>query len=261
MSPLPDGASHVPELTEFRCQICDNTGHVNRGHSDGVNRGEDGGYDLHQCTACGTVVIAPLPTPEVLDDIYSRYRTTDRYEQKRDKKLKRSRRRIARLKNYVTGNRFLDVGCSLGYTVAAALELGMDAHGIDIDPVTIESAQNSFGADRFTATTIADFAEGDETFDILYTAETIEHTLDPHAFMAASSKLLNPQGLLYLTTPDAGHLRVPKDITTWNEIQPPIHIFHLTKNALTLMLRRHGLSLVKFQLNMKPGIRLLARKA
>lgn len=240
-------------MSAFQCQICDNRGHVDRGST--------GGYDFHECSRCGTVVIAPLPSPETLDTIYSRYRTTDTYEKKREKKLRRSRRRIARLRNYVTGSRFLDVGCSVGYTVAAALDMGLDAYGIDIDPATIATAQQSFGSDRFAATTVSEFAERGEGFDILYTAETIEHTLDPHGFMAACSKLLNPQGLLYLTTPDAGHLRVPKNFTEWNEVQPPIHIFHLTKTALTLMLSQHGLTLVKFQLNIKPGIRLLARKA
>ena len=249
---MPGTSPATAELTRFRCQICDRTESVGRGHRDG--------YDFHQCLHCGTVVIDPLPTPEVLDEVYSRYRTTDRYMSKREKKVKRSRRRIARLRKYMPGNRFLDVGCSLGYTVAAAIEMGLDAHGIDIDPVTVTMAQESFGVDRFTAITISEFAERGETFDMLYTAETIEHTLDPHGFMAASSKLLNPGGLLYLTTPDAGHPRVPRDLMAWNEIQPPIHIFHLTKTALTLMVERHGMSLIKFQINLKPGIRLLARK-
>ena len=249
---MPGLKPATAEATAFRCRICDRTDSVHRGHRDG--------YDFLQCLHCGTVVIDPLPTPEILDEVYSRYRTTDRYMSKREKKVKRSRRRIARLRKLAPGNRFLDVGCSLGYTVEAAIEMGLDAYGIDIDPVTVKMAQDSFGANRFAAVTISDLAERGETFDLLYTAETIEHTLDPHGFMAAASRLLNPGGLLYLTTPDAGHPRVPKDFMAWNEVQPPIHIFHLTKPALTMMLGRHGMSLIKFQLNLKPGIRLLARK-
>ncbi len=249
---MPANTSATADLADFRCRICDRTESVWRGHRDG--------YEFHQCLHCGTVVIEPLPTPETLDEVYSRYRTTDRYMSKRDKKVRRSRRRIARLRKYAPGNRFLDVGCSLGYTVAAAIEMGLDAHGIDIDPVTVKMAQDSFGSDRFSAVTIDAFADAGRTFDLLYTAETIEHTLDPHGFMASASRLLNPGGLLYLTTPDAGHPRVPKDFMAWREVQPPIHIFHLTKRALTLMVERHGMSLIKFQLNLKPGIRLLAAK-
>lgn len=239
-------------MTDFRCHICDGTQYTDRGRREP--------YALHQCTACGTVVIDPLPTADELSAAYTKYGMTANYQTRKAKKVRRSRRRLMRLRKYVTGNRVLDVGCNLGYTVAAALELGMDGFGIDIDPDTIALAQEDTGKDRFAAMTVEEFAERGETFDIVYTAETIEHSLNPHSFMASLAKLLAPGGLLYLTTPDAGHLRVPGELSDWNEVDPPFHIYLMTKKALTLMLRRHGLSLVRFQINLKPGIRMLARK-
>lgn len=240
-------------MTEFQCHICDGTQYTDRGRREP--------YALLQCTRCGTVVIDPLPTGEELSAAYTKYAMTANYQTRKLKKVKRSRRRLVRLRKYVTGNRVLDVGCNLGYTVAAALELGMDAFGIDIDPDTIALAQEDIGKDRFAAETVEEFAERGETFDIVYTAETIEHSLNPHSFMASLAKLLKPGGLLYLTTPDAGHRRVPGELSDWNEVDPPFHIYLMTRSALEMMLPRHGLSLVKFQLNLKPGIRLLARKA
>lgn len=240
------------KLTDFQCHICDGSQYTDRGRREP--------YALHQCKECGTVVIDPLPTSDELAAAYTKYAMTASYQTRKHKKIRRSRRRLLRLRKYVTGNRVLDVGCNLGYTVAAALELGMDASGIDIDPDTIALAQREFGNDRFAAVTVEEFAERGETFDIVYTAETIEHSLNPHSFMAALAKLLNPGGLLYLTTPDAGHMRVPGVFSDWNEVDPPFHIYLMTKSALMLMLDRHGLSLVKFQINLKPGIRLLARK-
>ena len=239
-------------MSQWQCMICEETGYVDRG------RKRD--YALRQCTRCGTVVIDPLPTAEELARLYTEYASTPGYLGKREKKLRRSRRRLVRLRRLAPGNRLLDVGCNLGYTVAAAKALGMDARGIDIDPVTIAQAKDLFGAEHFEAVNVEDFAARGDKFDILYTAETIEHTLDPHRFMAALSSLLNPGGLLYLTAPDAGHWRVPKDLPRWNEVDPPFHVFLLCKTALNLMLPRHGLSLIRYQINLKPGLRLLARK-
>ena len=239
-------------MTSAPCRICGNVEFTDRGRRDA--------YSLHECTRCGTVVIDPLPTPEELTEAYTRYSMTASYRRKETKKIRRARRRLVRLRRHVAGNRVLDVGCNLGYTVAAASELGMDAYGIDIDPDTIRLAREAFGAGRFEAITVQDYAKRGDRFDIVYTAETIEHTLDPHGFMAALAALLEPGGLLYLTTPDAGHFRVPGDLPRWNEVDPPFHIYLMTKTALTMMLPRHGLSLVKFQFNPKPGIRLLARK-
>lgn len=240
-------------MTEFTCQICDGSQFTDRGRREP--------YALRQCSACGTVVIDPLPTGEELTAAYTQYAMSANYQTRGAKKIRRSRRRLVRLQKHVSGNRLIDVGCNLGYTVAAGLDLGMDAFGIDIDPHAIGLAQQAFGADRFAAITVEDFAKGGETFDIVYSAETIEHTLDPDSFMAALATLLKPGGLLYLTTPDAGHFRVPGELSDWNEVDPPFHIFLMTKTALTLMLRRQGLSLVKYQFNLKPGIRLLARKS
>ena len=223
-------------------------------------RGSKKGYDLQQCCRCGTVVLDPLPEEEEVVGLYeSSYHMTGHYMRKADKKIRRSRRRIERLKKLANGNRFLDVGCSVGMTVEAAVAGGFDATGIDLDAPAVEIAKGRVPGADFAATSIEEMSRSGETFDVIYTAEVIEHTTDPKSFVRSLLRLMRPKGLVFLTTPDAGHWRVPKALPEWNEVNPPFHIYLFSQQALRTLFTSHGFDHIWFKFNIKPGIRLFAR--
>lgn len=222
--------------------------------------GQKNGYDTLPCSSCGTVTVHPFPSVETLMDFYQSYKGSTDYRAKRDKKIRRAKSRLIRLMPMAPGKTFLDVGCNYGFTVAAALGLGLDAHGIDIDGTAVAAAKNAYGTDRFTVASIQNFAKGDKKFDIAYTSEVIEHVPDPDAFIGSISKVLNKGGVLYLTTPDRGHFAVPRDFTKWKEVRPPEHIVFFTRKGLRQLLEKHGFKVEKFFFSLKPGMRLIARK-
>jgi SAM-dependent methyltransferase len=224
--------------------------------SGAPSRGVKNGYALLTCGACGTVTVDPFPTVEELIAFYQSYEGTADYLSKKDRKIHRARRRIRRLLKYTRGKKFLDIGSNYGFSVKAALELGLDAHGIDIDRVRVEDSKKMFGP-HFTACAVQDYTGG---ADMIYTSEVIEHVPDPDSFVAAIARILNPGGALYLTTPDGGHWRIPKDFTRWDACMPPEHIIYFTRKGLTQLLEKHGLAVEKVFFALKPGIRLIARK-
>jgi SAM-dependent methyltransferase len=222
--------------------------------------GEKNGFNLVGCQSCGSLQVSPFPSEAELAEIYEHYEMNQGYRPKRDKKIARSKRR---LKSYISkgpGKRLLDVGCNLGFTVAAATELGLDAFGIDVDPGSIDEAKKQFGDHRFDCVDVREFAKRGETFDLIYTSEVIEHVPDPEGFVDALAKIANPNAVIYLTTPDAGHFRVPSDFVSWENVKPPIHILYFTKAGLTQLFGARGFGDIKFRFNAKPGIRMLARK-
>lgn len=222
--------------------------------------GSKDNYDLWKCTACGFVAARPLPTPEELDRIYSQYDGSRVYAKKRDKKIRRTYWRLRRLMLFRKARTFIDVGCSLGYAVAAATKAGLDACGIEMDADAVARAKQEFGAEKFRVVDVREIAAAGEKYDIVHCSEVIEHAIDPASFAAALAQLVAPGGVLFLTTPDAGHPRVPRAFTTWNEVQPPKHLHLFTKAGMRALFGRLGFK-PSFQLRLKPNMVMIARRA
>jgi len=141
--------------------------------------GRKNDYDLLVCPACGTVTVDPFPTIEDLEKFYQAYKDKANYRAKEKKKVRRSLRRIKRMIRLAPGKRFLDVGCNYGFAVMAALKLGLDAHGIDIDSAAIASDKEVIGEKYFSLAPVEEFASRNLAFDMLYTSEVIEHVPTP----------------------------------------------------------------------------------
>ena len=239
--------------SEFHCRACE--GKISQ------PIGSKNGFTFHCCGGCGTVTVSPFPTLAELEAFYKSYAGTTDYTKKEKRKIQRSTKRIRRLKGYTKGRAFLDVGCNYGFAVVAAHALGFDAHGIDVDSTAIASNQQRYeGRGSFTHVPVQDYAASGKKADVIYTSEVIEHVPDPDSFVAAMSKILNAGGVLYLTTPDASHVRVPKDFATWDQVIPPEHLTYFTRKGMKALLERHGFKSVKFGFNLKPGLRVIASK-
>ena len=124
------------------------------------------------------------------------------------------------------GRRFLDAGCNAGFATEAARTLGFDALGVDVDPVTIDTARQLFPKARFAAEDIATLATRGEQFDVLYCSEVIEHLPRPLPFLHSLRQLLAPGGRALLTTPDLGHRSLPEHLIGTEMIRPPEHLLY-----------------------------------
>lgn len=222
--------------------------------------GQKNGYGIVECDDCSLRFADPTPTPEELDALYGAYAPNAAYSSKTASKVIRTRRRIARYINKAPGRRFLDAGCNIGTGVEAARLLGLEAHGIDVGNDSIESARKLFPQGRYHAGQMESLPAEWGDFDFVYSSEVFEHLPDLQTYCAALAARIKPGGLLYITTPDAGHWRVPADFASWVEVRPPEHIVYFSKKTLRRLLDMHGLDIVKFEWNLKPGLKALARK-
>lgn len=212
-----------------------------------------------KCKDCDFLSVENVPNDQALSDFYQAYYANADYKDKREKKIKRATRRIKRLSTLVNGSRFLDVGCNLGYAVEAAGKLGFDAHGIDVDEKAVEMAKQDFPNWFFELTNVKEFAQTEMQFDLVYCSEVIEHVPDFRDFAKDIAKLVSPGGVLFLTTPDAGHFKTPGNLLDWYEIKPPEHLQWFRKKHLKALFKEFGMD-AKFRFNWKPGIQMIARK-
>jgi len=230
------------------------------GGGDFAPLGAHKGHALFGCRKCGFSFVHPMPADADIAAMYDQYGSNESYTGKAERKVTRARRRIRRYMKRAPGKRFLDVGCNVGTAVEAARRLGLEAYGIDIGEQSIGIARELFPGGHYHAGPIETLPADWGNFDFIYCAEVIEHIPDPHAYFAALSPRIRSGALLYLTTPDAGHWRVPADFTKWDQVFPPHHLIYFTRDAMRRFLDRHGFDMVKFEWNLKPGLHAIARK-
>ncbi|MBB4658987.1 class I SAM-dependent methyltransferase [Parvularcula dongshanensis] len=216
--------------------------------------------DLVRCLACETIGMAPVPTNDQLAVFYDRYHATDAFLAKAERKVARARRRVRALRLLKPGARtFLDVGASIGTAAEAARRAGLEAFAVEIDEDAVAKGRALFPDVAFTRGTLDDLPAG-AAYDLLYGAEVIEHVPDPLGFARRLFERTAPGGLLYLTTPDAGHPRRPRRLLDWHSVKPPEHVTLFTRSGLRALLCRAGYDRVVFQPYLKPGIRAVARR-
>jgi SAM-dependent methyltransferase len=213
-----------------------------------------------QCDGCGFVWVSPTPSAADLAGFYHQYRGTTSYSAKKDKKIRRSLRRIRKLARQVPGRRFLDVGCNVGFSVEAARLAGFVATGIDVDPHAVSLARAQFPEASFHSGTVEAMVETGETFDLVHCSEVIEHLPEVRPFASALAALTRPGGALFLTTPDAKHFRRPRNFMEWDAVKPPEHLCWFTRRSLRMLFEDLGFGPIRFLVNVKPGIKMLARK-
>lgn len=110
--------------------------------------------------------------------------------------------RIAR--RFPPGVRVLDVGCGAGLAAEALAHRGYDVLGLDAAPETIAAAcAHAAGQDlrlAYRAGAPEDLVAEGIRFPVITALEVIEHVPDPAAFAHTLAALLEPGGLVFLST-------------------------------------------------------------
>jgi SAM-dependent methyltransferase len=220
---------------------------------------EKGGQRFVRCTGCGLHLINPRPlAASVMATYGGDYGAL--YRRKIAAKLKRSRRWVRRIHRRVHNGRWLDVGCSAGFVLQAANEFGFEPYGTDIDAEALRFAAEHFSLTQLHRGPIEGQDWPDEFFSVISAYDVIEHVPDLNVFVATLKRLLAPQGILEIRTPDVGHPRVPRDLSSWNEIKPSEHLYYFDAATLRRLLAGHGFRIVKHRLSFKPTLNIYATK-
>jgi SAM-dependent methyltransferase len=156
------------------------------------------------------------------------------------------RQRLERLARLRPIHRMLDFGCGSGHLLGLAREVfGCETYGIELHPA------GELGARRFGFTLHAGPLETapfpPASFDLVYSAQVLEHLPEPRTEVARLAALLAPGGLLFVEVPNYGSLaiRLGRDRFTFN--RPPGHLNFFGRSSLLRLLRGAGLEVVSLR--------------
>jgi len=114
---------------------------------------------------------------------------------------------------FVVGRQVLDIACGEGYCAAALSKAGATrVLGVDISAETCSHATQKYGI----ATKAGDGEKmplDSSTVDVVVSFETIVHVPNPKAFLDECQRVLRPNGVLIISTPnhDAARLHHPNN--------------------------------------------------
>lgn len=197
-----------------------------------------------RCPCCGTVFLSPAPSSNTVHAHYQdlAYFTGGKETGYRDygamhKALAPHFRRRLRIlaERLPHRGRLLDVGCADGYFLELARADGWEVAGVEIsEPM----AQKVAGQLNAPVATSLDNLPG--TYDAITLWEVVEHLPDPVAELRRLAERLRPEGVLMLSTPNAGHWQALRTPALWSAYSPPAHLVLFSAGALRLALDKAG---------------------
>ncbi len=171
--------------------------------------------------------------------------------------------RLDLIQSICAGKKVLHLGCTNYPYTLDAIEKGMllhfslekiasDIHGFDFDQEGIDmlAAHGSNNLHQADLEKLND-VEVDEKFDVIIAGEMIEHLNNPGAFLDGIKRFMNADTKLVITTINAycciRFLQYGlRGKGGRNEPVHPDHVAYYSYSTLSLLLRRHGLTVEEF---------------
>jgi SAM-dependent methyltransferase len=141
------------------------------------------------------------------------------------------------------GDRALDLGSGDGRFTAVMADAGAPAVGVEVAEAAVQRARANHPQLDFRLAPI----EGplpfeDNSFDLVWSSEVIEHVADTARWLSEARRVLGPGGRLLLTTPSHGRLRVA--LGGIERFSDPLgdHLHLYTRSSLRSLLEEFGFS-------------------
>jgi len=198
---------------------------------------------LVKCQNCGLVFMEKIPTPEELNNYYSRY-SYEREVAIPPLTIKRYHELLDEFEGYRKTGRLLDVGCGRGWFLKEAKKRGWEVYGTEYSEIAIERCSAQGIEMRSGALQQGMFP--DAYFDVITSFEVIEHINNPNDDLALIAKFVRKGGLFYCTTPNFNSAMRFYLKTDYNVIGYPEHLTYYTRKTLKHVVEKHGFKCRKF---------------
>ena len=251
------------------CSIC--------GNSEVLFQFTKNNFDIFRCNQCA-VIFTHIPDSFNLESIYDQsyfqggqedgYGNYLGTEEVLRKEFKKSVKTLRKLTDHQDNLRLLELGSAYGFFLDEAQSY-FQCTGIEVSEEAAKFSQDR-GHEVIHGVLDANTASHLGKFDIVTMFDVIEHLPDPVQTLNYINEILNPNGLIMVTTGDVDSILSKIMRQKWRLMAPPQHTFFFSKRTLGSIFENMNysieiidrpwklipLSLVAYQVGRRAGIRL-----
>jgi 2-polyprenyl-3-methyl-5-hydroxy-6-metoxy-1,4-benzoquinol methylase len=163
---------------------------------------------------------------------------------------KRAKFAIKNLKGFidVKGLKVLVLGCGMGYECEELKKLGNFVIACDMNKKYIENAKK-YSDKTFFCDLMEKIDQEDESFDVVYCSETVEHLLSFHPFVDECKRVLKKEGFLVITTDNPCNIRNIMRMITQNSkyFHHDGHNHYYSPRDMSRILNKNGFQILKIK--------------
>lgn len=145
----------------------------------------------------------------------------------------------------------LDAGCGAGEFLAFLGRVGFAVAGVDLSAEAVERARRRCPEAEVRSGSIEDrLPFRDQSFDAVWCTEVLEHLFDVHSALTELNRVLQPDGVLIVTTPYHGFVKnvLIARLNFDRHFNPEgSHIRFFTRSTLARVLERAGFTPLSWQ--------------
>jgi len=154
--------------------------------------------------------------------------------------------------DYVESGKFLDIGCGNCSRLIKMRNLGWQVTGVELNKKAFNECINH-NLNVFNST-LEDTKFEDNSFDVVYMSHLVEHLANPCEIFEIVNKILKPNGLLYIKTPNRNSLGRKIFGKYWYANDIPRHLFLFSKKSLVNVFKKLNMNLVYYSQDTTPKI-------
>jgi len=190
-----------------------------------------------KCKNCHLIYVNPIEKGGNINEAYSQRRRLDATIMK-GSRLRATESQLELVKKYKDGVRLLDIGCGEGFFLFNASKAGYTAKGVELSQEAAEYAEREFGLD-IEAKPFEELQFPENHFDVVTLWQFLEHVQYPLMVLKEVHRILKPEGLLVVSTPNIEGIPAKILRKRWWEIRR-LHINQFTTKTLTDTLQNAG---------------------
>jgi SAM-dependent methyltransferase len=225
------------------CPACDGTRFSHYMRASDCHYSNEGEFSVSRCNACGLVFMDPMPTAEDLAPLYPQG-----YYSYRSPSLPGGWRHVLRiasglrkrtlLPKFHSPGVMLDIGCGAGQYLLEMQHAGWKVFGLELSTEAADVGRRAGLNIAGGELTNAGFESG--KFDFVRLNHSFEHIPNPAAVLQEISRILKPDGKLFIGVPNIAGLAAKVFGRYWWNFGVPVHVYNYSAGNLAMLLRRHG---------------------
>lgn len=133
--------------------------------------------------------------------------------------------------------RLLEVGSGQGGFLKLCQTQGWDVYGLDISNECIAYVKNEHGIENAFVADLLDAGFDDNQFDVVIFNHLIEHLTDPQTYLREIYRILKPNGILCVSTPNIDSISARVFGKYWQALFVPLHLVLFSPTTLSQMLK------------------------